>query len=135
MWDLRLTVPEHIKIILTLWQPIDFKTLPQNCHICRSDSHLAYNCPQCPIEVEPISNDPVKRKISTDAQRNPDAARAEPNKKAPEHKEASDQFQDIMNEITVSTAGWRQNIRNWQDRQENWKQHLWLTTGKSLRNK
>jgi hypothetical protein len=62
LWDLRRTVPDHIKIIhsnLTLWQPIDFKTLPQHCNICRSDAHLSHTCLQCPIEVEALQVDSI----------------------------------------------------------------------------
>jgi hypothetical protein len=64
LWDLQQTVPEHIKIVhsnLTLWQPIDFKTLPQMCFICRADNHLSHTCPQCPIKVEPLLYDPASR--------------------------------------------------------------------------
>jgi hypothetical protein len=64
MWDMRRVVPKYIKIVhssITLWQPIEFKTLPLTCFICRADSHLAHNCPRCPIKVEALLSDPIQK--------------------------------------------------------------------------
>jgi hypothetical protein len=64
MWDMRRTVPKHIKIVhssITLWQPLEFKTLPLTCFICRANSHLTHNCPRCPIKVEASDSDPIQR--------------------------------------------------------------------------
>jgi hypothetical protein len=66
MWDMRRVVPQHIKIVqssITFWQPIEFKTLPQMCFICRADNHLAHNCPRCPIKVDPLLDDPIQRSV------------------------------------------------------------------------
>ena len=64
MWNMRRVVPHHIKIVhssITLWQPIEFKTFPQSCFICRSDTHIAHQCPRCSIKVEALESDPIQK--------------------------------------------------------------------------
>jgi hypothetical protein len=62
LWDIRRPTPKRLRIIfrsLTLWQPVEFKTLPTICSICRSSLHLAYACPRCPVQVAPLPAAPT----------------------------------------------------------------------------
>jgi hypothetical protein len=57
LWDTRKPTPKRLKIpfsTITLWQDLDFLTLPSTCSICRAKSHLAWECSKCPLPLEPL---------------------------------------------------------------------------------